>query len=115
KSLIKDEYFKHFYLINTVSRAFSGQIQFFDAYILFDSKNESWIIGLWTNGNYCIYGENWTKKQLKLVKDRINNSDFQKGFHFAGTNELISTIFENYNKDTELFKERIFYKIENKS
>jgi predicted GNAT family N-acyltransferase len=115
KSLIKDEYFKHFYLINSVGQALSGQIQFFDAYTLVDSENESWIIGFWTNGNYSIYGKNWTKKQVKLVIERINDSDFQKGFHFAGTNELISTIFENYKKDTELFKERIFYKIENKS
>ncbi|AIY11983.1 hypothetical protein M667_01405 [Cellulophaga baltica NN016038] len=63
KSLIKDKYFKHFYLINSVGQALSARIQFFKAYTLVDPANESWIIGFWTNGNYSVYGKNWTKNK----------------------------------------------------
>lgn len=102
--LIELKYFEHYALIDAVSMIGYYQMEFNDCYIIGNLKN--WIIGFWYKDNYLIYGQDWTKNQLKELKNRVNFKNHPKGFHFIGTKKLITGIVENINYS--IFKERLF-------
>lgn len=103
--IIGGKYFEHYFLIDAVSRIGHYQQEYYDSFIIGDSKN--WILGFWFNGNYFVYGNDWTENQLNELKDRINFEVYQKGFHFNGTANLITELMENINYS--IFKERLYY------
>jgi predicted GNAT family acetyltransferase len=110
--LINGDFFKHYFLLGAINQVLHGSTQYFDAYVISNSSKKSWIIGFWIDGNYFIYGKDWINSQVEFVADRLKDFDFQKGFHFSGTNQLVETVFNIYKKRHELFKERIFYEID---
>ena len=103
--IIVNNYFEHYFLINSVSMVGHYQLEYFDSYLIGDSKN--WIVGFWLSGNYFIYGKDWTESQINELKKRIDFSIYEKGFHFNGTEKLISQLTENVNHS--IFKERLYY------
>lgn len=103
--IIAGKYFEHYFLIDAVSMIGQYQQEYYDSFIIGDTKN--WILGFWLNGNYLVYGNDWTENQLNELKNRINFGIYQKGFHFNGTAELIAKLMENINYS--IFKERLYY------
>lgn len=112
KSLVKDDFFKHYYLINVIEDVFDRHAQFDEAFII-KSSTESWIIGFSAFGNFLLYGNNWNDEQLDITVKKLGESNIENGFHLAGTFDLLQEIKPKTSFDTETFKERIFYSCKN--
>lgn len=105
----KEEPFQLYYLFTAVEIAHYDSTPFYDAFVL--EKEECQIIGLRLRDIYYFYGKNWTKIDLDVIKNRINFKALPKGFHIAGTLNLISEILNKVEINTATFKNRFFYKI----
>jgi predicted GNAT family acetyltransferase len=108
KSLVGDEFFEHYYLINAINEVLEGNLESFEAYYIFNDNN-SWIIGIRISGNYLIYGKNWDNNLIDQTISKINFPIFQPNYHFSGTSSLVTEILESSNRKLEIFKDRIFY------
>ena len=108
KSLVKEEFFNHYYLINIIGEVFNRRAQFNDAFTFTSSEN-SWIIGFSAFGEFLLYGKNWNDEQVDLVSKKIKQSNLENGFHLAGTFALLQELKSKILIKTEIFKERIFY------
>jgi hypothetical protein len=108
KSLVGEQFFEHYYLINAINEVLEGNIISYEAYYLFNDNN-SWIIGIRINGNYLIYGKNWDENLIEQTISKINFPMFQTNYHFSGTNSLVTEILKSSNRKLEIFKDRIFY------
>jgi predicted GNAT family acetyltransferase len=108
KSLVGEQFFEHYYLINAINEVLEGNIISYEAYYIFNDNN-SWIIGIRINGNYLIYGKNWDENLIEQTISKINFSIFQPNYHFSGTNSLVTEILKSSNRKLEIFKDRIFY------
>lgn len=108
KSLVGEEFFEHYYLINAINEVLEGNIISYEAYYV-SNDNNSWIIGIRIDGNYLIYGKNWDKNLIEQTISKINFPLFQPNYHFSGTNNLVTEILKSSNRKLEIFKDRIFY------
>lgn len=113
KLIVEENRFNYYFLEHSLNSVLNGSVNYYDAWIY---KNENtWICGLWIDGNYYLYGKNWEKSDVKKIVDNIDFSIFQKGFHFVGDYKLVNEIF-NINKiDTKDFKNRYFYQLKSKN
>lgn len=108
QQLIGDDFIQHYNLVDAVNNTMNGFIEFYDAFIIAED-NDSWIIGLWVDGNYLLYGKNFTENQLKVLLKRIDLTTYQNGFHFLGTKELIERIVSSTEIKFSTFKKRLLY------
>lgn len=108
QQLIGDDFIQHYNLVDAVNNTMNGFLEFYDAFIIAED-NDSWIIGLWVDGNYLLYGKNFTENQLKVLLNRIDLTIYQNGFHFLGTKELIERIVSSTEIKFSTFKKRLLY------
>lgn len=108
KSLVGEQFFEHYYLINAINEVLEGNVISYEAYYVFNDIN-SWIIGIRIDGNYLIYGKNWDENLIRQAISKINFSLFQPNYHFSGTYSLVTEILKASNRKLEIFKDRIFY------
>ena len=103
--------FDFYIIINAFGSVMSGHSRLFDCWIY--ESNDRWCVGFWINGNYLLNSRNLTKKDINLINNKVNFSQFKiNGFHFAGDTEIIEQLAQiNLDFSLEPFKERYYYNL----
>ena len=113
-SLISNERYEHFYLINAIKKINTGELSYCDAWSTIKNNN-CWILGFWTRTTYYLFGKNWTESQVKEISKLIEFDKFNE-FPFCGTFKLLEEIHSlNPSACFQDYKLRNFYRITNMS
>lgn len=91
KELIGENYINFFYLIKNIEFVIRQRLQFHDAWLM-KSGNNNWIFGFSANGQYHLYGLNWTESLINKCFERMPFSKFPNNFEINGNQEIIEKI-----------------------
>ena len=112
---LSDNNFNIYYLIHTFFSVTKNGANFYDAWIF--TESQSWAVGLRVDGMYLIYGNDESDLIISKINKRINNGEVEylSGLHFSGTKIILDRLFEKANFNFEIYKERCFYTLTEKT
>lgn len=113
EALIENHKFEHFYLYKNLLNAISEQHEVNSKWKIGD--NYSWILGICANGDYNIYGQNYTEELLEAVANQFDFDKLPNGIWFSGNKFIIDYLIQkNPGVYYERLKDRAFYQVNNK-